>query len=425
MNILFLAQRVPYPPNKGEKIRTFHQIKFLKELGHAITVAAPIEDNNEYEYFEALEKQYCQQTVKAKPAPRFWRLLRGLFKNQSLSVANFHSKLLQQKIDKLLNSLKPDVIFCTSSSMAEYVFQSCLFKNAKLQERKTLLVMDFMDLDSDKWQQYAKHAKFPMRQIYVREAKLLSSYEQRVHRDFDACLFTTQAEIDLFLEIAENSGKLYPIANGLDTDFFKPANKDYSQAPVLLFTGVMDYLPNIDAVVWFVENTWLKIKEIWPGATFIIAGMNPTNKVEALTKYDGIIITGFVDDIRSYYDKAHYFIAPLRVARGLQNKLLQAFACGLPVVSTDAAAEGIDCQKGTDLLIANTAQEFVEQLLTIHDNNNLRQTIINNALTLVKDHYSWHGRLEMLENILTEKTIARYRGRVDPVHTLKPERDFD
>jgi len=403
MNILFLAQRVPYPPNKGEKIRTYHQIKYLHDLGHTITVAAPIEGNNEYEYFEELEKQFCQQTEKATLTPRYWRLLRGLLKNQPLSVANFYSKLLQQKIDKLIKSLSPDVIICTSSSMAEYVYQSCLFKNVRLQDNKTLFVMDFMDLDSDKWQQYAKRAKFPMRQIYEREANLLSRYEQRIHRDFDACLFITQAEIDLFLEDEENLGRLYPVANGLDTAYFKPVKKDYSQAPVLLFTGVMDYLPNIDAVVWFVENAWFKVKEIWPDATFIIAGMNPTSKVEALAKYDGIIITGFVDDIRTYYDKAHYFVAPLRVARGLQNKLLQAFACGLPVVSTDAAAEGIDCQKDTDLLIANTAQEFIKQLLLIHDDNNLRQSIINNALTLVNDHYSWHGRLELLENILNRK----------------------
>jgi len=260
-----------------------------------------------------------------------------------------------------------------------------------------------MDLDSDKWLQYAQKAKFLMRQVYLREARLLSDYERRIHQDFDASLFTTQAEIDLFLQTTENLDKLYPVANGLDTEFFKPVNKDYNQAPVLLFTGVMDYLPNVDAVVWFVENTWEKVKETWPDASFIIAGMNPTKKVEALADYDGIIITGFVDDIRRYYDKAHYFVAPLRVARGLQNKLLQGFACGLPVISTDMGAEGIDCQKGTDLLIANTAEEFVQQLLVIHENEKLRQTIIDNALTLVKEHYSWNGRLEILKNLLKNK----------------------
>ena len=139
MNILFLAQRVPYPPNKGEKIRTYHQIKYLHDLGHTITVAAPIEGNNEYEYFEELEKQFCQQTEKATLTPRYWRLLRGFLKNQPLSVANFYSKLLQQKIDKLIKSLSPDVIICTSSSMAEYVYQSCLFKNVRLQDNKIVV----------------------------------------------------------------------------------------------------------------------------------------------------------------------------------------------------------------------------------------------------------------------------------------------
>jgi sugar transferase (PEP-CTERM/EpsH1 system associated) len=401
LNILFLAQRVPFPPNKGEKIRTFNQLKYLADTNHQVSVCAPLEHDEDVNYFKTLSEKYCKN-ISYYPLPnKSVRLFKGLMKGQPLSVANFYSTQLQGIFDSLLATNIFDVIICTSSAMAEYIYQSSIIKRSNTKLR---ILMDFMDLDSDKWQQYAKTSHWPMKWIYQREAKLLSQYEAKITRDFDCSFFIADAEVQLFKSRVNNTGKVLTLGNGIDTKNFMPATvAPNNTAPVLLFTGVMDYKPNVDAVLWFVEQVWPTILVKYPDAQFIIAGMNPRSSVSELSKMQGITVTGYVDDILPYYHQADYFVAPFRLARGVQNKVLQAFACGLPVIATPMGAEGISCQEDHDILLANSSIEFVERIQCLVQNKALTEQLILNALSLVRQHYSWPGKLQVLAKVLAEK----------------------
>lgn len=400
MNILFIAQRIPYPANKGEKIRSFNQAKYLADMGHSVHVISPLEDESEVTYCQQLsqfERITCDYQYLPSKLPR---LLLGLLKNESLSVANFYSKTLQKKIDITLQEMSFDAVICTSSAVAKYIFHSEALKGLS---SKPKLLTDFMDLDSDKWQQYADKSSFPMSLVYQREAKLISKYEQKIQQSFDACFFIADAEVNLFKKAVANADNVYTLGNGMNTEEFYPANiPPKNSAPVFLFTGVMDYKPNVDAVVWFVEEVWSGILNQYPQARFIIAGMNPNSAVQELTKVTGVETTGFVDEILPYYHESDYFVAPFRLARGVQNKVLQAFACGLPVISTPMGAEGIDCEANKDILLANNQHEFLTAIKTLESDAEFKSQLALNALTLINEHYSWQGKLQVLDDVLNQ-----------------------
>lgn len=404
MDIVFLSHRVPFPPNKGEKIRTFHQIKFLAQRGHRIQVLAPVAGEEDIRHMASLKQDYCQQTFHA-PQPGPLSYLRGLLTGQALSVSHFYLPALQRQLDQLLAAQKVDAIVCTSSSMAEYVFRSEPLRRAGNQ--RPALVMDFMDLDSDKWRQYQKLKSFPMTLVYGREAKLIARYEQKIHQAFDACLFISQNEVDLFMQNNPELGRVHVVANGMDTETFRPAaGPKPQQGPNFLFTGVMDYLPNEDAVVWFVEGAWEQVRARYPDAQFFIAGMNPSHKVKALSRFPGIVVTGFVDDIREYFDKAHIFIAPFRLARGVQNKVLQAFGCALPTITTAMGCEGINCKPGEHVLVADTLEQTLAQIDWVMTHPEEAARIGRNAHDLMQREYSWNGKLAALESILSTRKAA-------------------
>jgi sugar transferase (PEP-CTERM/EpsH1 system associated) len=401
MRILILAQRVPYPPNKGEKLRTFHQLEFLQKNGAQISVLAPHESDDELVYFEALRNNYCEQVSTRKLQSKALSLPLGLIKNQSLSVANFYSRSLQVDFDQLISSQPFDAIMCSASSMAEYLFKSSVLKTLPTQPQ---LIMDFMDVDSDKWAQYARQSNPLMKLIYTREHKLLSQYEGKIAEQFDACFLITDTEVDLFKQSHPQYTNIHAIENGIDSALFFPPNSSRQVSdPAFLFAGVMDYPPNIDAVSWFVDNVWDGIIARWPKATFVIAGMNPTDKINQYANKTGIEVTGFVDDIKPYFDQANIFVAPFRIARGVQNKVLQAFACELPVIATPMGAEGIRCQHGVDILLANSSHEFVSYTQRLIDDLPFYQSISSNALSTIQSYYSWDSILRPLKRLTEGK----------------------
>ena len=307
-----------------------------------------------------------------------------------------------------------DAVFVYSSAMAQYVMNQDL--------RGARLIMDFVDVDSDKWRQYASETKGPMGLIYRREAKRLLAFDRAVAARADAGLFVSDAEAALWRTLApQAAGKTYGVANGIDCRYFSPrhvwSNPFSGDGPHFVFTGTMDYLPNIDAVTWFAKNVFPHLAAARPGATFTIVGAKPSSDVVALASQAGIHVTGRVADVRPYLAYAHAAVAPMRIARGIQNKILEAMAMAKPVVTTDQGLEGIDAEPERHLLVADTADAFFRACLRAIEPD--AAAIGLAARRLMEDSYTWNSRLAGLDRILGHNVEDLQAARA-PVHEEPP-----
>ena len=426
MKILFICHRIPYPPNKGDKIRSFHEIKYLS-MRNDVYLACLVDDPEDLSYTNQLEK-VCStvDVVSINPRKEKVKSLLRLPTGRSLSVSYFYNDKLQKLIDHRLSTVDFDIIFCFSSSMAEYVFQSRLLKgrlhnrqlenrnsrlvardskpgdpNPKSEIRNPKLVMDFVDVDSDKWRQYARYAHWPFSWIYGLESERLASYEQRVAQFFDCSIFISQNEAEIFNGSSQGPNNVVTVPNGVDFLFFKPSgsNAPSSESPTLLFTGAMDYYANVDGVVWFAQEILPDLLKRFPSLTFYIVGRNPTPAVKALTS-QSVKVTGYVKDIRPFYERATVYVAPLRMARGIQNKILEAMAMGKPVVTTSKAFEGIEAVPEKDLLIADEKEEFIHKINLLLRNQNRLNSLGESARKTVEQNYSWEQSMSLIDKIL-------------------------
>lgn len=401
MNILYVCQRIPYPPNKGEKLRSFHQIEFLCARGHNVQVFSPIHEEQEIEWRNALEKKLAIDTHSLPIKYPHVHLVRALLTGKALSVGKFFRQDLQNLFDSVIQQSQFDIIVFSASSLADYWFSSRAINTL---QHKPILAMDFMDVDSDKWRQYASESGILTKWIYRREQKLISKLERSVIREFDLCMLISDKEVALMRSQNANcikSNDIVAVGNGIDM-------LEFSLKPVIspkldhfLFVGVMDYKPNIDAVLFFTQNLWPTIKAQNNSAKFSIVGMSPTPAILSLAKQDGIEVTGMVDSVVDYFHQADVFVATFQIARGVQNKILQAMACGVPVIASELGAEGIPCEHGKNILLSQlTKESFIEQLNTLKDWDT-HQAIINNAFTLIETEYSWPGMLSSVEQSMT------------------------
>lgn len=400
MAILFITQRVPYPPNKGEKLRTYHQIKHLLDKGYGITVACPIADKQEAEYAQALTDKLGVEVISAPLRNTALSYVSAILTGQSLSEAKFHSAQLTSLIHQALISQNYTAIICSASSLAQYLWD---LPSALANSMSCIKVMDFMDLDSDKWAQYATKAPWPMHWIYSREAEKIKQLEQRVVDQFDRSFFISQKEVDLFESQNPHliQRRVLAIGNGIETEYFSPKPIQEKQAlKTYLFVGVMDYKPNIDAVLWFCEYVWPSILRRTPHARFVIAGMSPSKVIKDLAKQPSIQVTGFVENILPYFHQADVFVAPFQIARGVQNKVLQAMACGIPVITSSLGAEGIEAVHQEELLIANNTNQYMEIIEQLTDPRRY-QVVANAAIARIEMDYSWDGQLKLLNQLVT------------------------
>jgi len=409
MKVLYLAHRIPYPPNKGDKIRSFHQIKYLAQK-HQIYVASLYDQKQDVEYHLELSK--LVKIVGLEYVNPYWDKLwsvRGLLRDRPLSALYFYKKKLQAKIDSFLLTTRPDVIFCFSSVMAEYVLSSKVQLNVADRPR---LIMDFCDLDSDKWKQYAQSFSFPYNWIYNWEARLLFEYEKKVNQLFDHSIFVSRSEAGLFLTRFPQAKNVHVIKNGVDTTYFDP-QKNYLEGStnivshlqglegklVLMFSGAMDYQANVDGVLWFCKEVYPYLRQQLSELCFLIVGSNPDKKILDLHGQNNIVVTGFVPDIRPYYQRADVCVVPLRLARGIQNKVLEAMAMARPVVLTDKARQGIEAYPGNFFREANHPQEFVEQIMSLLKDKEKHRQAGRLAREFVLGNFSWEKSLSRLEDL--------------------------
>lgn len=391
MNILYICHRIPYPPNKGDKIRAFHQIKHLAKE-HSVHLACLVDREEDRQHVQPLEK-YCASidAIYRPKAVGRWLAATGFLSRQPLSVAAFYSRRLQEKINQRLSSATIDRIIVFSSAMAEYV------KHVSHVPK----VMDFVDVDSEKWRTYAAYQPFPLSWLYAVEAERLARYEEAVARTFDHLVLVSDLEARLFQQRVQGR-RIAVIPNGVDLDYFRPAGEAATQAEDqgIVFTGEMDYFPNVDAVRHFCDNVLPLVRQEMPGVRFTIVGRNPTRDVKVLGRGPNVTVTGGVSDIRPYLASATVSIAPLRIARGVQNKVLEAMAMGVPVVGTTKALQGILATQDDGIRCADQPALFAQEIVLLLKDAGERRRRATQARQFVERVHRWDKQLAALDELL-------------------------
>ncbi|MGQ9750719.1 TIGR03087 family PEP-CTERM/XrtA system glycosyltransferase [Desulfosoma sp.] len=413
MKILYLAHRIPYPPNKGDKIRSYHQVRFLAER-HDVDLGCLCDDVEDLQHGKALEK-LCR-SVCVVPRHTGKRRARSLLRmgwRRPLSVAYFYDERLQDDVNRRLRRGRYDAVVCFSSCMAEYVFRSPLGRLLGKAGDTPRTVMDFCDVDSDKWAQYATESPFPWNVFYRWESKRLAAYERTVHACFDVSVVISRREADLFCKTLKTLRRPHVVGNGVDVNYFAMENGpnfSMEREPVVVFVGAMNYHANVDGVLWFCREVWPRVRAAVPSAEFRIVGSRPAPKVRALHGKSGIYVTGFVPDVRPYLAQAWCSVAPLRLARGVQNKVLEAMAMGKAVVATPQALEGLEVRPGHEVLCAQDPLAYAKLVIQILKNEALRRGLEKNAREYVHAHHSWARELQKFEAWIFERKGALDRG---------------
>ncbi|MEZ5591624.1 MAG: TIGR03087 family PEP-CTERM/XrtA system glycosyltransferase [Gammaproteobacteria bacterium] len=403
MRILFLTHRIPYPPNKGDKIRSYHILNYLIK-SHEIYLASLIDQKKDKQFLLFLKehtKKFIHDTIN--PSIKKIYCLSSLLTNQPITSCFFYSKSLQRAIDKLIVNNEIDIFFCFSSQMAEYIFRSKYLDRIK----EHICIIDMIDVDSCKWAQYAENKVGWRRWIYNYEARQLTNYEQKIIEFFDHVLVVSDQEKDLLIQKAQAANVL-SIKNGVDSIFFDPdfRSKLRSRNPRIVFTGVMDYWPNIEGVQWFGEKIFPCIQKVIPSVEFFIVGSQPSSEIRRLGERNGIYVTGYVDDVRDYLSAADVCVAPLRIARGIQNKVLEAMSMAKAVVATPQALEGIQAEPGIEVLSAADEHSFATAVIELIQNKSKAQEMGELARECVQRDYNWEKNLSLLDSLILENTLV-------------------
>jgi len=393
--LLFLCHRMPYPPDKGEKIRAFRILEHLAQQ-YRVHLGCFIDDVADEAHVRTVEG-HCSGLgwFPRSPKNTKFKALAGLLRGEPLTVASFANNAMHKWVRDLIAREKPKVIFVYSSAMAQFIPAEAL--------GRTQLIMDFVDVDSDKWTQYARTAAFPMNWVYSREARKLLAFDRAVAARANASLFVSDAEAELFRRLSPSTAATtHAIANGVDCEYFAPTHTFASPfsgpGPHLVFTGTMDYRPNIDAVVWFADEIFPAIRRLRPNATFNIVGSKPSKAVVSLGERDGIHVTGRIPDVRPYLAHADAVVAPLRIARGIQNKVLEGMAMAKAVITTPQGLEGISAVPDQHLLLAETPEDFVNAVVNLSPAAAAKLGCA--ARQLMDERYGWTSQLSALDHLI-------------------------
>jgi sugar transferase (PEP-CTERM/EpsH1 system associated) len=386
--LLFLTQRIPYPPMKGEKIRPLQILQYLRKH-YTVHLGCFIDDPSDWQHVPTM-RELCGETHFAPLHPKFAKLacMRGLLTGDPLSKFYFYNAGLASWVDDILARRRPEAAFIFSSAMAQYVIDS--------PNLPPHTVMDFADVDSDKWRQYAATRSGLERWVYARESRTLLAYDRRVGAKVNAGTFVSRPEADLFRRLApELGGKTFHVNSGVDSDFFSPRHhfdNPLSSAATFVFTGTMNYWPNVDAVVWFATKVLPVVRQTRPDASFCIVGSSPTPEVERLAKLPGVSVTGRVVDVRPYVEHALAVVVPLRIANGVQNKVIEAMAMAKAVIATPRALTGVELDRENEVVVAESEAEFVAATVAALTRDDLA-AVGARARSRVLDHYSWEKNL--------------------------------
>jgi sugar transferase (PEP-CTERM/EpsH1 system associated) len=391
MDILFLAHRIPYPPDRGDKIRSWNILQHLAGLGR-VHLACFADDEADAAHLaglrQALGGRLGTAHVEVRRTSRASAAARALLEGKPVSLTLFDSAAMRLFVTRTIVEQRISTVFAFSGQMAQFVPPG------------PRLVMDFVDMDSAKFASYGEQGG-PLGAVHRREARKLFAFEREVAGRAAVSLFVSEDEASLFRRSAAlPHADIRALHNGVDLEFYRPG-ADFARlappgAPLIVFTGQMDYAPNADAVAWFADEVLPNI----PKAQFAIVGRNPTEAVRRLAGRDRVVVTGAVADTRSWLAAADVVVAPLRIARGIQNKVLEAMAMARPVVASPAAFEGIEAEPGRDLLVAEAAAEQAKAIRHVLSDPGRAAALGAAARRRMEEAYRWSVRLAPLAGLV-------------------------
>ena len=394
MRIFFVAQRVPFPPDRGDKITTYNEVRHLAR-SHEVHVFCTADGDADMDNVAGAQGMAASVTaIPVHPWRGKLRALAALATGAPLSVAMMNEQALHAAIAEAHARLKPDLILVYSSNVAQFAEPFAT----------TPRIMQFADLDSLKWTRYAAESGPPMRWIYALEGRRLLAYERRIAHAFTHSLLCTDAERAEF-EAAIPGAPVSTVRNGVDLDYFQTSHTPKTPGN-LVFTGVMDYRPNVDAVEWFATAILPLIQAEIPTASFTICGSRPNAAVQALASRPGVTVTGRVPDVRPFLDTADIFVAPLRIARGIQNKVLEAMAMSLPVVASEPAWAGTAIPRGEGIEAADDPATYAALIVALLRDPTSRSAMGATARAAVERDYAWDGQLAALDAVIA-KAVAK------------------
>ena len=388
LHILYLTHRLPYPPSGGARVRAFHSLRHLAAR-NSVTVAAPVRDQGEVAAAEALAG--LGHRVLTAPLGRGRALVQAAWRAgtaRPASTGYFHAPGLARQVRDLLRRERVDLIVVHCSAVGPYVAEIAGIPK----------VLDFVDMDSCKWADYSRVTGLPHRLVHAWEARTLRRTEARLARAFDLSLVATEAEARSLSEIAGPVPHAV-VRNGVDLDYFHPGG-GAPEPERLCFLGRMDYFPNVQAMVDFCREVLPRVQAARPGVRLSIVGAEPTPAVRALARLPGVEVTGSVADVRPYVWRSAVSVAPLKLARGTQNKVLEAMALGVPVVASTLAARGVDATPGTHLLRADAPAETARAILDLLDAPDARTRLAGAARAHLDARYAWPSALADLDTAL-------------------------
>lgn len=397
MKILYVCHRFPFPPKRGGKIRPFNMIRHLSQR-HEVTVCSLARSPQEAQEGRGIAPHCARFEMGEVSNPvQALRMVARLPTLEPSSMGFFYSPELDRKVRALLAAERFDLIFVHCSSVAQYVSRV----------RGIPKILDFGDMDSQKWLEYVSFKPFPLNLGYWLEGSKMFREEKRLARQFDLCTATTRAEWQT-LESYGTGVATDWFPNGVDAQYFRPDGEGYD-ADTLSFIGRMDYYPNQEAMLRFCGDTWTLLRQRRPGMKLVIVGADPSPAIRKLAELPGVSVTGSVPDVRPHVLRSAAMVAPLNIARGTQNKILEAMAMGVPVVSSRIAAGGVDAVAGEHLLVADTPQEYAEAVLRIVQAPAERARLAVAGRERMLSNHAWPQSMQRLDAII-ERCVGQFHG---------------
>ena len=385
MRILFLTPRFPYPPLKGDRLRAYHQIRHLAAR-HEIALLSFIEAERETKWIPELAK-YCYriETVLLRPVRSYLNMVMGALSGLPFQCLYYRSPAMRQTLREVVEAERPDVVHVQLARMAPYASQTAPLPT----------VIDLVDALALNFKRRLARERPAWKPLVYLEWKRAERYQGEICRQFNHMVVTSPAD----MAALPSDARVVANPNGVDTEYFSYITPGSKDTDTIIFTGNMGYFPNIDAVDFFCREVFPQVKKAHSRVQFLIVGANPHGRVLELGKLDGVHVVGYVEDIRKFLGRAAIAVCPMKAGSGIQNKVLEALAMGTPVVATSQAVAALEATDGQHLLIADTAEDFAEQVVRLLKDPSLRRMLGQAGRKLVEEKYTWETSVNQLENI--------------------------